>query len=1318
MPPRVRSHHLAFFRRLLSSTLLLCALPVLAVEVPRMDRLEHFTPRHGLSHRWVLELFQDRRGYLWVGTADGLSRYDGYEFEVYRHGMETSVSLTDDYVSALAEDPDGHLWAGTRSGLNRIDRLDGTVDRYRHDPGEAGTPSGVGINDLLVDREGTLWVATQGGLDRFDPATSTYERLIHQEGDPRTPSASGKIALLEDRRGALWLSSGPGTLERRDPETGEFEQHILFEDPDGTAFFRDLAEDRAGHFWLATNGRGLLRWNPETGQRSTFRAGGVEGLSHDLVYSLMIDGQGGIWAGTEVGLCLLDPATERFEVYLHDPDRPGTLSNDRVMALLEDETGGRWYGSDSGLNHWTPYQERFRHLQHHTGDPKGLSSDGVWPIRESASGHLWLGTIDRGLNRLDPESGEVRVYRHDPEDPGTLSSDTLTALLETSDGVLWVATDRGLDSLSREGVFERRLRRGEAGLPGGWTYAMVESRRGELWLAGSGGLSRIDRGEDRARTWAHDAEDTDSIGPGTLYAMIEDRDQDLFWLGSNTSGLMLFDPDRGQVVRRFPHDPETPGSLRQPSIASLFQDSAGTLWVGTQGGGLHRLRSETGTFEVYREEHGLPNDHILGIWEDPGREVLWLATNRGISRLDPKSEEVLNYDERDGLPSVSFFVAANTQTRAGEIFIGGAGGVLAFDPSQLVPDPRPPPVVVNEFLLFNQPAPWASREREPGSVGEPLHLVLTHRDQVFGFEFSAPHLSRPMKNRYAYRLEGFDREPIPTDADKRFAQYSNMPAGEYLFRVRASNPDGVWNEEGATVRLTVLPPPWKTWWAYTLYTLAVLGTVAFYVHKQRRKIAEERAINHRLRKVDRMKDEFLANTSHELKTPLYGIIGITESLIDGATGSLPESTHNSLRTVVASGRRLAKLVEDILDFSRLSHKGLELRRAPVDLRSLVEVVLSLNRPLVRGKELRLVNHVPKDLPWVLADEDRLQQIFHNLVGNAVKFTEQGRIEISALSAEGFVEVHVADSGIGIPESKIHVIFDSFEQVDATLERRHGGTGLGLAVTRQLVKMHGGSLRVESELGEGSTFIFSLPIAESQDQVPGPVEPRVEIFGPVEEPTVGEVAAVGGTEPGSGGHILVVDDEPVNRLVLVSHLRAEGFRLSEASEGVEALELLENDPSVDLVLLDIMMPKMSGFEVCRQIRLERSAHELPIIFLSAKNQPQDRISGFAHGANDYLAKPVAKNELLARVRTHLEILRIGRDLEEAVAERTAQIKVLGGLLPICGVCKKIRDDQGYWSQLETYVRQHSEATFSHGLCPSCAEGLYGELAVEALAEDPD
>lgn len=516
------------------------------------------------------------------------------------------------------------------------------------------------------------------------------------------------------------------------------------------------------------------------------------------------------------------------------------------------------------------------------------------------------------------------------------------------------------------------------------------------------------------------------------------------------------------------------------------------------------------------------------------------------------------------------------------------------------------------------------------------------------------------------------------------------------------------------------------------------GRLASQAASMESRVAQERLVSQRLREVERLKDEFLANTSNELRTSLYEISGLAESLANGAGGELSEKVRSFLSMIVKSGRRLSSLVEDLLDFSNLEHQGVELKLAPVELRALADVVLTLQKPLVETGALELHNRIDEGLPLAWGDENRLLQILHNLVGNAIKFTETGFVEISAAVVAGSLTVRVTDTGIGIRAEDQERIFQPFEQVEASIQRRFGGTGLGLALSRQLVELHGGELEVHSTLDEGSTFAFTLPIAENEfvatlgpqdtlaklskqsdsrpEQDQSTSSDRVTVtLGPEWSSPISVSAQNWQAEHATScGRILLVDDEPTNLQILSDYLAGAQFELVSASTGEEALEVANKHP-FDLVLLDIMMPRVSGYQVCKTLRSKHPIDELPIIFLTAKNQDVDIVTGMSLGANDYLTKPISRDRLLARVWSHLDLLEAHRRLDQQVKEKMSELGVLSGLLPICSSCKNVRDDKGYWSQLEVFISDRSEAQFSHGFCQECFEEHYGDLLAKKRAK---
>lgn len=1250
---------------------LLAAAVAISVEAQepalRVDRL---SIEDGLSHSAVWSIHQDRLGFLWFASQEGLNRYDGHGFQVFHHDPDDPESLADDDLLYVYVDRGDGLWIGTRGGgLDRYHRAENRFEHFRHDPDDPASLSHDVVWTILEDRTGALWVGTEDGLNRRRPPEAGFTRYQDRGGSPRSLPGRRVKALFEDRDGGLWVGTNSGIF-RYDRDADRFIHY-----PHSPAAHRlgfdsaiAFAEDEEGLLWVGSD-VGLARLDRRTGE--------LEAWVHDdddprslpggAIFSLHVDRGGGLWVGSFTeGLARYDRATRTFMRYRSRPGDPESLNNDTILSMYQDRSGLLWFGTRLGVNKYNPNRDVFA-LYRHRENPGGPASGGptssnvIRGVAEDRDGIVWVST-DQGLRVLDAGGGTFREAPLPAPGAKILAVGALSILYVDRADFLWVGMWTGglvgLGPGRRELVHYRHDPQDPESLLNDQVRAVLEDASGRLWVGTFQGLCRLDRDRGRFVRYPQGADEPAGLGHEPFSVILEDHAGAL-WFGSYTEGLYRLDP--AGRFERFRHDPRDPGSLSSDKVRSLYEDRHHVLWVGTAGGGLNRIDPARERIRRYTEEDGLGNNTVVGILEDDEGH-LWLGT-RGLTHFDPAAETFRNFDTSDGLQGNIFTQSAAFRDSRGVMYFGGFNGLNAFVPDAVPPQTGEPHVVVTRFQLFNVEPPLARLDPSSPlerSILDTREIVLSHRDDVFSFEFAALDFTNPERHRFAYRLESFDRDWIETDSARRFAQYSNLDPGDYTFRVRAMGRSGRWTEGETPIRVVVEPPPWATWWAYGLYAVAIWALSGAFVRSQRRKIERERAINRRLREISDLKDEFLANTSHELQTPLYGVLGIAESLFDGAKGELSRAARSDLAMIIASARRLAGLVNDILDFSKLKRDRLELTTGPVDLKTLTDVVLVLSRPLAGAKDLRLVNAVTADLPAVEADENRLQQILYNLVGNAIKFTDSGFVEVSAervaAADEERLAVKVTDTGIGIAEEHLKRIFEPFEQTDAAAERTFGGTGLGLAVTRQLVALHGGRIWARSSPGLGSTFHFTLPVARGEKAAPA--RPSRDLVARLRPPEVltdepGSELEETWAENREQARILIVDDDPVNRRVLVNHLSARGYRVRQASSGPEALRFLDRHRS-DLVILDVMMPRMSGFEVCKKLRERHPPEELPVLLLTARHQVSDLLAGLASGANDFLTKPISKDELLARVETHLDLHFSHRNMMRLIEEKTAQL----------------------------------------------------------------
>jgi ligand-binding sensor domain-containing protein/signal transduction histidine kinase len=764
---------------------------------PPSIRFERISIAEGLSFSVVQTILQDQQGFLWVGTGRGLNKYDGYQFTVYRNDPADPRSLSNDSVDALYEDSAGELWVGTGVGLDRLDRSTNTFVHYQ-DGLEAAS-----VNALYEDRNGVLWVGTGAGLYHLN--RDTQEFIF-------TPTRQVVTGIAADVDGQLWVSGSDGVYVL-DPETGQGGLPRL-----GAQWISAVCVDAQGELWVgAADGLRRLDRSTDAFVRYEHDPDDPHSLIDDRVQALLEDSAGRLWVGTRGGLDLFDRQQNRFIHYQYDPYNPHSLSDNLVLRLYEDRSGVLWVGTLRGLSKYSWAADRFTlytRLSDVPADTGGLletsglqslSDDRVIAVHEDRTGNLWVGMFEGGLDRLDRTAGRVAAYRHDPADSTSLSSDIVRAVYEDRNGTLWVGTDIRLERFEPDrGTFLKNW--GLNQLPTEQVFAIAEDHAGELWVGTQTNLYRLDRELGSFVPYQQLG-----LGHARVNTIFGDE-TGLLWVGTLGGGLYQWDGTRFTSYRP---QGDTLRSLSSDFVLSVYTDltlDSGAVWVGTNAGGLLRFdrAAPGGEFTHYAEKDGLPGDRIACIQAD-ANGFLWLGTNRGVSKFDPKSRTFRNYDARDGLQSGEFIGCF--QSSRGEMFFGGLGGLNAFYPEQVEDNAQPPPIAITAFRLFN--------EAKPMPLPADGRIQLSYQQNDLSFEFAALDYHAPGKNQYAYRLEGVNRDWIYVGT-RRYADFTNLRPGKYAFRVKGSNNDGVWNEEGVTLHITIRPPFWGTWWFLSLVGLVLL----------------------------------------------------------------------------------------------------------------------------------------------------------------------------------------------------------------------------------------------------------------------------------------------------------------------------------------------------------------------------------------------------------------------------------------------------------------------------------------------------------------
>jgi ligand-binding sensor domain-containing protein len=811
-------------------------------------KFEHLTAEQGLSNNRVLSILKDSTGFMWFGTFDGLNRFDGYKFKVFRHDPGDENSLSANVIEVVYEDQSGSLWIGTSGGgLNRFDPKTERFTHYRHDPDD---PRSLGSDTVLAihqSRDGALWIGTGGGgLNLYDPESDGFARYQHDPDNPHSLSGNAVRAIFEDSQGVLWIGTDSNGLNRFDRDASEGGTFTTYrQNPDdphslGHDSVAVIHEDRTGDLWIGFWGGGLDRLDRE-------RAGGQVArfthyrhdpehpgsLSHNVVSSLYEDPAGRLWVGTAGGgLNRLDRQTGHFYQFQSNPDDPHSLSHDFVRTMYGDPTGLLWVGSTGGGISILDFERKaFAHYRNISGDPNSLNSNDVMGIYVDPEGALWVGTGSGGLNRFDRQRFQVNHYVHDPEDPHSLSHNMVREIVQDARGNLWLATAGGLNRFDPQGGRFTAYRQDPAdpsGLLSDNVLTIHTGRSGLFWVGTWFGLNRVDPLGDEIVNFQNEPDDSNGLSGEALVSIYEDQ-AGVLWLGTFGAGLIRFEPQTERTAR-YQHDVDDPHSLADNTVFAIHQASVGNLWLGTSAG-LDRFDPDAEQFIHYGEKDGLPAASVASILEDDlppeqGGPNLWISTSKGLSRFNPQTGAVRNYDVSDGLQGNDFVWGSAFKSKDGELFFGGTNGLTAFYPSQIVDNPHIPPVVITDFQLANRPVEIAEDSVLKQSVGQTEQLTLSYQDRVISFEFAALNYRAPGNNLYRYKLEGFDEEWTETGSDRRFVTYTNLNPGEYVFRVIGSNNDGVWSEEGASIKITVTPPWWGTWWFRGGLVLLLVALVA------------------------------------------------------------------------------------------------------------------------------------------------------------------------------------------------------------------------------------------------------------------------------------------------------------------------------------------------------------------------------------------------------------------------------------------------------------------------------------------------------------
>lgn len=1175
-------------------------------------------------------------GYMWFGGDNGLARYDGKFFKVYRHVEGDEGSISNNAIRELLVDSDNVLWIGTYRGLNRYhpasDSFSVILKKGSQEPGEYPSLSGnfalsiaeapnkelyiateAGLTILSADRKRTQFVLPsmdydyentnhitnvtttsagevflgtfRHGLHRLRKDRSAYEPLYPNLSSSDFSHGHFVTDILEDSRGNLWVTSltKPVIKINQQGEITAFEPKLEQNNTLNSRVTFRVYEDNEGQIWIATDKSGFYIYSPETGGFSHVSNNPYDqnSLKSGQVRSFYQDERGDIWVGTfAAGVSFHNSAMNAMKTFYVRPDVASLIDNG-VLSIFQSDEEKIWIGTEKGLSLYNPKSGQFTNFNTENTEGK-LVSETVLSISEDKHGMLWLGTTLAGLHSLNPNTLEIKHYGGQVSTPSPAGENFIWKVLIDDQGI-WTGTLYG--GLNRYDLYGQLQQAYTAdinkpfSLKSNHVSRIVQDKRGYLWVGGLEGLAVFNPNEKKFRYKIYNEAESSKSNSRIISALYRDK-QDKIWAAVLDQGVHIFD-ETGQQI----HTLSKASGLRMDSINSFVEDDFGNIWAAGQNGIL-KINKTSYDIQLFQKHHGL----------------------------------VSNNHNRD----------ASIKSMDGKLWFGSAEGVTVIDPNKLDNSGDASPIRITAISVNGKViSPQHHSPLVNKAAGFVHNLDLNHNHTSFGFQYALLNYRSPEYNRYAYFLEGFDKE-WSSETRNNSVIYNNIPPGDYQFKVKGVDLNGTWSDIGTPVQISIAPAPWLTWWAYCLYAIAVLFILALVINAKRKQLEleKERAINDELKQVSKLKNTFLANTSHELRTPLNGIIGIAEYLSEQLKPLQKPEVHQSLKLLDVSGKRLLSLINDLLDFSRLEQKKLVVNCVPLRITPIASHAIDMASPQIGDKPIEIINQLKDEESWVLADPLRLKKIFSNLLNNAIKYTEKGTIVISNTIDKEVMKIEIKDTGTGIEAHDLAHVFDVFEQNPKDYGQEQGGVGVGLAITKQLIELQNGTIKVDSQTGVGSTFTFTLPLAEGHS-IEGPSTVNSSSL-----PSSIDENAFNRTSESSRATILVVDDDPVNRMVLHAIL-SQFYNIVEAADGQIALDIIGKDTEVDLIVMDIMMPKLNGFEACKKIRENFGKNQLPIIFVTARQVEDDIAVGYEVGGNDFVEKPVSKHELLPRIQNYLD-----------------------------------------------------------------------------------
>jgi signal transduction histidine kinase/ligand-binding sensor domain-containing protein/CheY-like chemotaxis protein/AraC-like DNA-binding protein len=1261
----------------LISTFLLCN-SLLAQK--GLYQFSHLDISNGLSDNQVNAIYKDHKGFMWFGTQAGLNRYDGHEFKIFKHNSKDSTSIPDDYVFNIFEGPEKHLWIKSGSGFSIYNPLTEKFERFQDKHLKKYKIPGGYLKEIQTNNRGKYYLHLENqGIFCYDAKSNATTRYAHKNGIVNSLYSNEISYFLDDQKGNLWVIYTNGVLDKFNLKERRVTNRYFAINKRLAGQVRDfhLSHDSGGNVFIYSinNPFGLYFFNEKS---KTFRYFGKKpdnsGLSSNNVSSIIEGDDGNIWIGTDHGgINILDKLTYKISYILSKEDDLRGLKQNSIAALYKDNNGIIWIGTfKKGICYYHKSIFKFPRNQYLIG--KNAIYKDINAFVEDSKGNLWIGTNGTGLLYLNRSTGEITAYRNNPANNNSLSSDIVVSLCIDHSGLLWIGTYLGgLNSFDGTKFTHYKHTTDPSSLSDNRIYTLLADSSNRLWVGTlNGGLDLLDRS---TRTFKHfNPTVKNTLNSNIVNCLYEDKLKRI-WIGT-TRGVSMLDTKTFEFTHLINNSKYT-NDLIPGSVHSIIEDGRGWMWIGTREG-ISIYNPAAKTFNNLSEEVGLPESAVFKLLEDENHHI-WYSSQKGLYKISVVAEGgnyrfiYSKYNESDGLQGPTFNSTAAYKTKNGELIFGGSNGFNIFRAGQITEGQYPSMLVMTGLEMFNHSIHVGESINGhiilPKTITALEKLTFTYKENIFSLEFALLNYINQSKVTYKYNLEGFDKHWLKVPAEMRKATFTNLDPGNYTFHVKAFNGNDPIPLAESHLKITILPPFWRTTWAYILYVLAIGFLLLFIRNRGIKKLRQEFALEQeriqarqlreqeriqalqlrqqdrkeaeRLRELDLLKIKFLTNLSHEFRTPVSLILAPVDKLL---RETKENGRYGQLAMIKRNGRRLLNLVNQLLDFRKMEEQELQLNKSDGEIVSFIKDATDSFYDLAERKQIKFAFKSSIENLHVSFDHDKVERILFNLLSNAFKFTPSaGTITVKLqnlphLAEDGWVslEIKVVDSGIGIPKDRQEMIFERFFQNETSSSILNQGSGIGLSIIKEFVKMHGGEILVESEPGLGTCFTVRLKLASSSlaEQEQKGLEdaelPYPESNEKNDESESSEIDIRITNAP----LVLLIEDNEDFRFYLKDNLRSF-YKIVEVSNGKEGWQkALALHP--DLIVSDINMPEMNGTELCKKLKADDRTKHIPIILLTALIAEEEQLKGLETGANDYMTKPFNFEILHSKIKNLLTL----------------------------------------------------------------------------------